>query len=78
VRFTPRADGASIAVAVASMVCKYLRELCMEQFNGYWGKHVPGLKPTAGYPTDAKRYFEAIREPMVKLGLKESDVWRVK
>ncbi len=74
--FRPRADGDSVAVALASMLCKYLREVCMRQFNRYWLKHVPGLAPTAGYPGDAGRFYEAIRPAMKKLGLKEDRVWR--
>jgi hypothetical protein len=78
VRFTPRADGSSAAAALASMVCKYLRELGMREFNDFWGSHVPGLKPTAGYPEDAKRYYAAIRETMVKLKIEPDTVWRRK
>jgi hypothetical protein len=76
--FRPRADCESVAVALASMLCKYAREVCMRQFNRYWARHVPDLKPTAGYPTDAKRFFDAIRPTFEKLGLSEEDVWRVK
>ena len=78
VRFTPRADAGSVAVAVASMVCKYVREICMEQFNAFWSKHVPGLAPTAGYPVDAVRYFAAIRPALAALGIPDAAVWRVK
>jgi ribonuclease HII len=74
--FRPRADGDSVAVALSSMLCKYLREICMRQFNRFWARHVPGLKPTAGYPGDASRYYTAIRPAMEKLGLSEDRVWR--
>ena len=56
VTFRPRADGESVCVALASMLAKYLREVCMKQFNVFWAKHVPGIRPTAGYPGDAKRF----------------------
>jgi ribonuclease HII len=78
VTFRPRADGDSVAVALASMLCKYLREVCMRQFNRFWATHVPGLTPTAGYPQDAKRYYDAIRPAMAKLGLTADQVWRKK
>jgi hypothetical protein len=58
------------------MLCKYLREVCMRQFNRFWAKHVPGIVPTAGSPGDAKRFYEAIRPAMAKLGLTEDQVWR--
>jgi hypothetical protein len=61
---------------MASMLCKYLRELCMLQFNRFWARHVPGIRPTAGYPGDAKRFFDEIRPAMAKLGLAEDQVWR--
>jgi hypothetical protein len=76
--FRPRADGDSVSVALASMVAKYLREVCILQFNAFWAKHVPGLKPTAGYPGDAKRFFAAIKPAMEKLGIPEDAVWRKK
>jgi hypothetical protein len=74
--FRPRADGDSVAVALASMLCKYLREVCMLQFNRFWARHVPGIEPTAGYPVDAKRFFAQIKPAMAKLGLTDDQVWR--
>jgi ribonuclease HII len=76
--FRPRADGDSISVALASMLCKYLREVCMRQFNRFWAAHVPGIAPTAGYPSDAKRFYDAIQPAMAKLGLSADQVWRKK
>jgi hypothetical protein len=78
IAFRPRADGDSVAVALASMLCKYLREVCMRQFNRFWAKHVPGLRPTAGYPSDARRFFTEIQPAMAKLGLTDEQVWRKK
>ncbi len=76
--FEPRADGNHFCVALASMVSKYLREVLMLEFNQFWGTHVPGLKPTAGYPGDAVRFFEAIRPVCGRLGIPEAAVWRRK
>ena len=76
--FRPRADGDSVAVALASMLCKYLREVFMRQFNRFWARHVPGIAPTAGYPSDARRFFEQIKPAMEKLGLTDDQVWRKK
>jgi hypothetical protein len=78
VAFRPRADGDSVAVALASMLCKYLREVCMRQFNRFWARHVPGIKPTAGYPVDAKRFYAEIRTAMARLELEPDQVWRKK
>ena len=76
--FRPRADSGSISVALASMLCKYLREVCMLQFNKYWQQHLPTLKPTAGYPVDAKRFMTEIRPCLNRLGIEEELVWRVR
>ena len=77
-RFEPRADGAHLNVALASMAAKYLREVCMLQFNRYWQSKVPGLKATAGYPVDAARYFRDIQAAMAADGVAQRDVWRAK
>ncbi len=76
--FQPRADAEHFCVALASMVSKYLREVLMREFNAFWQGHVPDLKPTAGYPGDAARFFDAIKPAAQKLGLAESALWRRK
>src|SRR5262249_33635389 len=78
VRFEPRADGTHLNVALASMAAKYLREVCMKQFNRYWLTKVPGLAPTAGYPGDASRFYEAIRGVLAADGVDEKLVWRIR
>ncbi|MCS6866891.1 MAG: hypothetical protein RMJ56_13660 [Gemmataceae bacterium] len=78
ITFRPRADGDSVTVALASMLCKYLREVCMRQFNRYWLERVPGLRPTAGYPVDAQRFFAEIQPALEKLGLTRDHIWRQK
>jgi ribonuclease HII len=74
--FMPKADVLHFTVALASMISKYVRELLMREFNRFWQTHVPGLKPTSGYPLDAGRYFDAIRPAMAKLSIAERAVWR--
>lgn len=74
--FQPRADQTYLGVALASMVSKYLRELFMGEFNAFWQKQVPGLKPTAGYPGDAVRFFDAIRAAARNLAIAENTLWR--
>jgi ribonuclease HII len=78
ITFQPRADSEHFCVALASMASKYLRERLMAEFNHYWQQHVPGLKPTAGYPGDAGRFLEAIRPALARLGMAETAVWRRK
>lgn len=74
--FQPRADAEHFCVSLASMVSKYVRELLMKEFNEFWKTHLPELKPTAGYPGDAVRYYDAIRPIAQRLGLQEDAVWR--
>ncbi len=60
------------------MVSKYLREALMGEFNAFWQRHVAGLKPTAGYPSDAGRFFAEIHTARETLGISERQVWRRK
>jgi ribonuclease HII len=76
--FQPRADAEHLCVALASMTSKYLREVLMLEFNRFWREHEPDLKPTAGYPGDAARFLQAIRQTIEKLGLREDCIWRRK
>jgi ribonuclease HII len=76
--FQPRADSAHFCVALASMCSKYLREVLMLEFNRFWQTHLPGLKPTAGYPGDSARFFEEIRPAAQRLGIAEEVLWRRK
>ncbi|WP_020472537.1 hypothetical protein [Zavarzinella formosa] len=76
--FQPRADGEHMNVALASMLAKYLREVFMTQFNAHWSTHVPGVKPTAGYPVDAARFLNDIRDVMEQRAIPMRKVWRRK
>lgn len=62
--------------ALASMLAKYLRELCMMAFNDFWQREVKGLKPTAGYPVDAKRFRHEIQTKQQQLGIRDEQLWR--
>ena len=45
-------------------------------FNRFWQTHVPGIRPTAGYPLDAKRFRTGIRAVQQRLGIPDHDLWR--
>lgn len=66
----------NLPTALASMAAKYLRELAMEAFNTFWLREVPGTPPTAGYPADAKRFWEAIRSKQRELRIPDEVLWR--
>jgi hypothetical protein len=78
VEFAPRADADDGLVALASILSKTLREHWMSAFNGFWTRRIPGLRPTAGYPTDARRFREAIEPLCGSLGLGCHLWWREK
>jgi hypothetical protein len=74
-RFQPKGEQ-HLPTALASMTAKYLRELAMRPFNAFWQRHVPNLRPTAGYPTDSRRFYEDIRAAKERLGVADALLWR--
>jgi ribonuclease HII len=75
IRFQARAEE-HLPVALASMFSKYVRELSMILFNEYWRRHIPDLKPTQGYPVDARRFREDIAAVQTQIGMSDDDLWR--
>lgn len=75
IRFQPRAEEHG-PVALASMTAKYLRELAMHQFNRFWRERIEGLRPTQGYPLDAKRFRGEIEDLQRSLGIADDLLWR--
>lgn len=67
--FAERAEEQCIAVALASMLSKYLREALMHRFNGFWRTHLPSVEPTAGYHGDGQRFLREIEPACVQLGI---------
>lgn len=63
-------------VAVSSMLAKYIRERAMELVNDFWQDKVKGLKSTAGYPVDAKRFLSDIQSKIPETKLSEAEYWR--
>ncbi len=73
-RVTPRADADDGLVALASIVSKMVREIWMDIFNAYWQARIPGLRPTAGYYTDALRFRNEI-EAAPGVELPDASLW---
>ena len=65
-----------LPTALASMVSKYVREIFMELWNNFWALHIPDLKPTKGYPQDAKRFKREIAATQESLGIDDHAIWR--
>jgi len=77
IRFTAKGD-AFVPAALASMAAKYLRELAMKAFNTYWSERLPGLKPTAGYPLDARRFKNEIAALQAAEAIPDRSLWRAR
>ncbi len=67
--FAPKADDDHFTVALASMTAKYVRELYMHRFQRWFARRLPGVKPTAGYGTDANRFAAQIAPHLEALGI---------
>jgi ribonuclease HII len=74
-RFQPKGEQ-HLPTALAPMTAKYLRELSMRPFNAFWQRYIPNLKPTAGYPTDARRFFDDISHIRQRLTISNDLIWR--
>jgi hypothetical protein len=76
IEFLMDAEDRHELVALASMIGKYLRERAMELLNGWGAGRAPGLKGTAGYGTDATRWFRRIGPLLAAAGVDPDTVWR--
>ncbi|MBN2023487.1 MAG: hypothetical protein JW809_11925 [Pirellulales bacterium] len=67
-----------LPAALASMASKYLRELSMRAFNAFWRGRIEGLRPTAGYPQDARRFRADIAAARAELAIADDLLWRIR
>ncbi|QDU68268.1 hypothetical protein [Engelhardtia mirabilis] len=74
--FVEKADRDSFAVALASCLAKYARELSMEAFNGWFAERQVGLKPTAGYATDGRRWLADAEQALAAADLERDLIVR--
>lgn len=77
IRFQTKGES-HLPTALASMASKYLRELAMRALNAFWCRRVEGLRPTAGYPQDAKRFKAEIAAAQAELGIDDRLLWRAR
>lgn len=76
VHFSVKGDDLHFATALASMTAKYIREILMLVLNGFFAKHLAGLKPTAGYGKDGRRFISEVTPLLSALGISESTLVR--
>lgn len=67
--FVERGERAAFAVALASCLAKYAREVAMEAFNTYFSGLQPGLAPTAGYTADGRRWLREAAPALARAGV---------
>lgn len=77
-KFQVKADRTNGFVALASMVSKLMREKWMDQFNAWFARRIPDLRPTAGYPVDAKRFAADIESYCKDQRISKEFWWRLK
>jgi ribonuclease HII len=78
VSFIVGADSKYFPTALASMFSKYIRELFIKLFNAFWQEKVQDIKPTAGYPEDARRFLSQIHDVKNKLNISDDILIRAK
>lgn len=67
--FTEGGESRSFACALASCLAKYARELSMERWNQYFSRIAPGVRATAGYTLDARRYLREAKRALASSGI---------
>ena len=78
VTFAERAEDRAFPTALASCFAKYLRELMVECLNRWFQERVPGLKPTAGYYVDGRRFLDDVAEQVEAMALPMHRLVRVR
>jgi ribonuclease HII len=77
IEFLMDAEDCHELVALASMIGKYVRECAMKLFNDWWARHHNnGLRRTAGYGPDARRFFREIEPFLTNLKITRDMVVR--
>jgi ribonuclease HII len=67
-----------LPIALASMAAKLTRELHMRRMNAFFARHVPELKPTAGYVQDGRRWMEQVAPAAQALGIAQETLVRTR
>jgi len=78
IAFMEKGDRDHLPIALASMAAKYLRELTMHQFNAWFHNYDAGIKPTAGYYQDGRRWLLDTADLRQKIGVDDNRLIRRK
>jgi hypothetical protein len=75
--FEVGAEEGHLPVALASMIAKYSREALMARLQRWFTHMAPHIEPTAGYGSDAKRFWTQIQPLLAGWGVDESTIRRM-
>ncbi len=78
VEFLRDGESRDFALALASVVGKYLREGAMRLFNAWWAAQAGGVRATAGYGRDASRFWREIEPHLDRLRIDPAAVLRTR
>lgn len=73
--FVMGGDRCDPRISWASILAKYLRELIMRGLNRHFAARIPELRPTAGYPEDARRFLADVEVALGPDGGLERRAW---
>lgn len=76
--FMEKSENVSLPTALASILCKYLREMLMSRFNAFFLRHDPAIVPTAGYWTDAQRFLADTATLRTQLNIPDETLARLR
>ena len=76
IHFREKCETHFLPTALASMICKYLRELYMDCFNAWWCGQIENLMPTAGYYQDGMRWLGEVEPHLERLRVRREDLVR--
>lgn len=60
-RFVAKSESIYPSVALAACIAKYTREVIVNAFQSHFSRLYPSVKPTAGYPQDARRFLDELQ-----------------
>jgi ribonuclease HII len=78
IEFLMDAEDRHELVALASMIGKYVRECAMKLFNDWWGTRCEGLRRTAGYGADGRRFYREIESSLTRFNISRETVLRLR
>ncbi len=72
ISFSVEGEQHHLPIALASMTAKYTRELWMIRLNRWFASQVDGVRPTAGYVEDGRRFLACVRGALADRELPEA------